>query len=112
MAKVIKFHVLASNGEPAYGSGTGHLNSKNRPWQRRADGVWERFGWTVQETFPETTLPWTIANHGTLSRRSHGIFEGFRRFKTAGAAMMSVTGDRTVFATSPWRNYEKSADNT
>jgi len=104
VGNMTKWRMLASNEGPEYGPGTGHLNPKNKPWQRRENGVWERFGWTVQETFPETTLPWTVANHGQLCRRSHGIFMGYRRYKTAAAAMMSVTGDRTVFATSPWHS--------
>ena len=84
------------------GTGIGHLNPKNKPWERRADGSWTRGKWTVQETFPETTLPWTVSFNSKLQRRSHGIFMGYRRYKTRAAAMMSVTGDRTVFAASPW----------
>lgn len=107
MAKVTKFYVLPDGDRPGHGVGVGHHDPRNTPWAKRPDGTWVRGEHTVEKSFPGTKLPWTIAWRGKLQGRAHGKFAGYRRFKTAAAAMMSFTLDATVFASSPWHTGSK-----
>lgn len=98
-----KYRVLASYGKPAFGKGKGHLLPQNNPWEKGSDGSWQRLGYRVEERFPGSYFAWVVIYNDEPLLRCHGkSARGLRRYKTAAAAMLSVTGDNTVFATSPW----------
>jgi hypothetical protein len=70
-------------------------------WFRIGD-TWHRGNHKILIAFPGSRLPWAVWLNGEMLRRSHGVYMGYRRFKTAPAAMLAITGYKTVFEVNPW----------